>query len=191
MRKFEIKKPFEAATAAVRGNYVFIDALLFFVIWNVVTSVFRVKLPFSVMQRYTPTDYENYLTVMTYMTIILFFISLISHWVFGASFGKLIFGYRTVQLDGQKLNLVQSFLRSLILFFIALLILAPGPLIAFIFGPGSEIDSVLALLAGLILWLTITFAPLGGRLPHANGQRRTLLERWLGAMTVRVARAKS
>jgi uncharacterized RDD family membrane protein YckC len=159
-----------------RVFYPLADAALFIVIWQTTMSLTRVRFPFGIMQSFSPADYDAYVRVMSWMTIALFLLSLVMHRLFAGSIGKLVFGMKTVQRDGSVMTGHQVLMRSAAMFLLGLLILAPGPLIAFIFGKGSEPGSLVALSMGfLLLWLA-TFA---------FRKDASLLERALGLKTVR------
>jgi hypothetical protein len=155
-----------------------IDVIMFFVVWNLVLSVTNVRFPFGVMQRFSQSDYDAYVKIMSWMTLSLFGLSIGLHRLFGGSIGKLLMFHKTVQANGAPMTMRQTALRSSTMFLLGIAILAPGPLIAFIFGKGSEGASILALILGLITWLAITF-PWSGN--------RSALETWLGLVTVRAS----
>lgn len=184
-------RPYRIAGAGTRFAYTMVDAIVFVVIWHLVVEYTRVRPPFAMMQRYKPADYEAYLTVMSWMTLALFLMSFVLHAAFGASLGKLVAGYRTVRTDGSRMPVSTCIFRSLVLFLIGLIILAPGPLIAFVFGEGSEISSAAVLMLGLAVWLCFAWLPAGGPIDGASSDREiTLLERLLGIMTVKLDRSR-
>jgi uncharacterized RDD family membrane protein YckC len=153
-----------------------IDVIIFYVVWNLVLSITNVRFPFGVMQKFSQSDYDAYVKIMSWMTLSLFTLSFVLHQLVGGSIGKLVMSHRTAQVSGAAMTVRQTLLRSLTMFLLGIAILAPGPLIAFIFGKGSEGASVLALIFGLIMWLAITF-------PWTTD--RSALETWLGLVTVR------
>jgi RDD family len=159
-----------------------IDVIVFLLVWNLVLSITNVRFPFGVMQKFSQSDYDAYVKIMSWMTLSLFTLSIVLHRLFGGSIGKLLMLHRTVQVSGAAMTFRQSSLRSAAMFLLGIAILAPGPLIAFIFGKGSESASILALTLGLITWLAIT-------LPWTTGH--SALETWLGLATVRTADLRS
>ncbi len=190
MREQSLFRPYRIAGAGARFAYTMVDAILFWMIWQFVVEYTRVRPPFGFMQRYKPADYEAYLTVMSWMTLALFLLSFVLHVAFGASLGKLVAGYRTVRTSGARMPVYLCFLRSFGLFVIGLMILAPGPLIAYVFGEGSEISSSSALMLGLVVWIFLAWLPAGGPVDGASSEREvTILERFLGIMTVKLDRS--
>lgn len=171
--------PKPEASPKRRVAYPLIDGAVFIGIWNAVMAVTGVRFPFGIMQSFSRVDYDAYIFVMTRMTLGLFLLSIVMHRMFGGSIGKLIFGMRTVQLDGQAMTWRQILLRSGFMFLVGLMILAPGPLIAFIFGRGSEAGSVIALSLGFLLLVVTTY-----------GKVSSFVESWLGLKTVRRAALK-
>jgi uncharacterized RDD family membrane protein YckC len=153
-----------------------IDVIVFLVIWNLVLSITNVRFPFGVMQKFSQSDYDAYVKIMSGMTLSLFTLSIVLHQFVGASVGKLVMSHKTVQVSGTAMTVRQTLLRSGAMFLLGIAILAPGPLIAFIFGKGSEAASIVALTLGLTVWLAIT-------VPWAKG--RSMLETWLELATVR------
>jgi uncharacterized RDD family membrane protein YckC len=153
-----------------------IDVAIFYGVWVTVLELTKVRFPFGFMQGFSQRDYDAYIKIMTWMTLSLFLLSIVLHAVFGGSIGKLLMGHRTVHVDGSHLTLRAVALRSAVLFFLGLAILAPGPLVAFIFRAGSEGGSLAALLLGLGLWAIVA-------LPWTRS--RSLLEAYLGLITVR------
>jgi uncharacterized RDD family membrane protein YckC len=153
-----------------------IDAIVFLVIWNLVLNITNVRFPFGVMQKFSQQDYDAYIKIMSWMTLVLCALSIFLHQLFGASVGKLVMSHRTVQVNRERMTVRQALLRSGTMFLLGMAILAPGPMIAFIFGEGSETASIFALILGLIMWVAITF-------PWTAD--RSALESWLGLQTVR------
>jgi uncharacterized RDD family membrane protein YckC len=153
-----------------------IDVIVFYVIWSTVLALTSVRFPFGLMQRFSQADYDAYVWIMGCMTLALFSLSVVLHLRFGGSLGKLALGHRTVQLDGSAMPPVIALKRSAALFLLGIMILAPGPLVAFFFGRGSELLSLIALAFGLVCWLVTAF-PLN--------DDRTMIERDLGLVTVR------
>lgn len=192
MPNFSPKKPLKVAGVGDRMLYGSIDALLFILVWNIVVSYTKVRPPFLVMQRYRASDYEAYLNVMFWMTLVLFVISFCGHWLVGGSIGKLTRDYRTLRIDGSRMTALDAALRSAAMFLIALLILAPGPLIAYVFGEGSEISSFAALFLGVVVWIVAAISPVGSPAPGADESEMppTLIETALGLMTVKVERVR-
>ncbi len=189
MLEHALLRPYQIAGPGKRFAYTMVDAIVFAIIWHFVVERARVRPPFGMMQRYKPADYEAYLTVMSWMTLALFLMSISLHLLFGASLGKILFGYKTVRTDGSRMSFVTCLLRSFGCFLIGLMILAPGPMIAFVFGEGSEISSLVVLLLGVAFWLFVAWLPFGGHIEGATEDAEvTMLERRLGIMTVKSER---
>lgn len=166
---------------ATRALYGLFDGIVFFGIWVAVQSVTGATVPIGFMQSYTRQQYDNYVYVMSWMTLGLFISSILMHRLLGGSAGKIVAGSRTIMADGSALTWRAATMRATILFLIGLLITAPGPLIAFIFGPGSEISSLVALSLGLILWVWIVLMP---QWFTDQDIHPSPLERWSGMKTV-------
>jgi uncharacterized RDD family membrane protein YckC len=152
-----------------------IDALVFVLIWWGVLAVTKVRFPFGVMQSFSQADYDAYVTLMTRLTLALFVLSLAMHALFKGSCGKLVTGLKVVRLDGTPMQFQHVLIRSIAMFLIGVMILAPGPLIAFLFGKGSEGASLISLAIGVLLWLGLTIA----------FRTQSLLERIIGIKTIR------
>jgi hypothetical protein len=172
-------------STARRVTYALIDALVFVVVWHVVVAKTGVQPPFSFMQRYSPADFAAYLTVMAWMTSILFILSIVLHRYFGGSLGKLAMGCRTRRSDGSPLGWPETITRSVVMFALGVMILAPGPLAAYVLGPGSEAWSSLLLIIGLVVWLWFVLFPISD---SDSRQEKSLLERILGLETVKIRR---
>jgi hypothetical protein len=168
--------------------YGLLDGIVFIAIWVCTQNVTKVSVPFSVMQKYQPAQYDAYVTVMGWMTLVLFVLSILMHRFFGGSLGKLMIGYRTVMADGSPITWRASALRATLMFLIGLLIMAPGPLIAFIFGPGSEAASLIALGLGVVFWITAVLWP---RYNPDNTAMPSLLELRCGLRTIKRKAAAS
>jgi uncharacterized RDD family membrane protein YckC len=152
-----------------------IDGIIFIVLWFAMLAVTDVSFPYGVMQDFSQEDYDAYMIQMTRLTLMLFALSLVMHGFFQGSIGKLVTGLKVVRTDDAPMRFQQVLIRSLTMFLIGIMILAPGPLIAFIFGKGSEEASIISLALGLILWLILTFA----------FRHQSFLERIIGIKTVR------
>jgi hypothetical protein len=86
-----------------RARYAVIDAGVFCVIWWFTVVFARVEPPaFAFMSAYTPQQYRDYIYAVSVMSAILFVNSVIMHWLFGGSIGKIIKGCRTYRLDNQS-----------------------------------------------------------------------------------------
>jgi hypothetical protein len=165
-----------------RMAYGLLDGMAFFGIWIGTQIVTKVSVPFSVMQKYRPEQYDAYVTVMGWMTFLLFVMSILMHRFFGGSLGKLIVGCRTVMSDGSPITWGASALRATLMFLVGLLIMAPGPLIAFIFGPGSEAASLIALGLGVVFWIAAVLWP---KYNPDNTAMPSLLELRCGLRTIK------
>jgi hypothetical protein len=164
-----------------RVAYGLVDGIVFVVIWIGTQVVTKVSVPISVMQKYQQAQYDAYITVMGWMTLVLFIQSILMHRFFGGSLGKLMLGYRTLMANGTVMTWRASAIRAGFMFLIGLMIMAPGPLIAFIFGPGSERASIIALFLGIAFWLVAVLLP---KHNPDNTAEPSLLERWCGLRTV-------
>jgi uncharacterized RDD family membrane protein YckC len=139
-----------------RFAHMLIDGVVFFIVWNIVLEVTKVRFPFGVMQRFSQQDYDAYVKIMSWMTLTLFALSIVMHALFGGSIGKLIMRHRTVHEDGAPMSQAQAAKRSAVLFGLGIAILAPGPLVAFFLGKGSEALSLASLALGLLVWVGST-----------------------------------
>jgi uncharacterized RDD family membrane protein YckC len=166
-----------------RIAHMLIDSGVFFAVWNTVLHVTNVRFPFGIMQRFSKQDYDAYVTIMSWMTLVLFGLSIVMHSLFGGSIGKLVMGHRTVNESGAPMSPAQSAKRSAVLFALGIAILAPGPLVAFFFGKGSEALSIVSLALGLTLWI-------GSTGPWLS-TRASPLEAYLQLATVRSADLKA
>jgi uncharacterized RDD family membrane protein YckC len=170
---------YEPVSGLRRVSYSLIDAALFCFIWVFTINYANVSPPtLAFMSRYTPADYKNYIYAVSIMSLILFINSVVMHWLFGGSAGKLITGCRTYRTDGSKMSIANALMRSLFCFGIALSILAPGPIVAAIFGGGSDYFALGLLSAGFFLWIAAM---------TSYRARLTFHEKLLGIQTVRVA----
>jgi hypothetical protein len=151
-----------------------LDAVIFVFLWLLTMAATGVTFPFAIMQSFSRADYDAYVRVMTWMTIGLFVLSLGMHVLLGASLGRLATGLKLQATGSVDLSVKQILLRSSYMFLLGLMILAPGPLIAFVYGKGSEGASLIALGLGFVLLVATTL-----------GSRQSLIERWLGLETVR------
>ncbi len=142
-----------------RLAYGLIDWFIILAIWILTQVITSKSFPIGFMQRYKQENFDAYIEVMTWLTLILFVLSIFMHKFFGGSIGKLLLGCRTVMSDGSRLTWRAAFFRASALFLIGLLILAPGPMIAFVFGEGSEVASLVVLGLGLGLWIFFALAP--------------------------------
>lgn len=170
------------ASAGERAVYGFVDGLLFFVLWHVVTGLARVRTPFGVHKRpYTEAHLLKYLEVMLWMTLALFIASVLFHRFAGGSPGKLAIGYRTQRIDGGRVDWWQAIVRGMSMFTLGMVILAPGPIAFYLFGFDPAQTARPLLLAGLALWFVTVLYPFRG---SDSEDRRPAIERWLGIETV-------
>ncbi|MCA3641640.1 MAG: RDD family protein [Methylobacterium sp.] len=164
-----------------RMLYGLFDGSVFIAIWVALQAISGAYVPFRVMQSFSPQEYTNYIKVMSWMTLGLFLASLFNHRFFGGSIGKVLAGCRTEMSDGTPITWRAAFLRSVLLFLIGLMIMAPGPLIAFVFGPGSEGYSLLSLAIGIVLLFWMVIWP---RYVSNDEVLPSRLEQWCGLRTV-------
>ena len=165
---------------------VVIDGLIFCLVWLAAVAAAGASPPMAFMSQYRVDDFIVYLKVMTVMSFVLYLLSIFMYRSFGGSVGKIISGYKTVHLDGSPLDARSAFLRSTILFVLGLLILAPGPIIGYLFGDGSAPYSVFVLIFALgIWWFIAVLVPAGGNNSNDLVEfNQTRLEKWLGLTTV-------
>lgn len=142
-----------------RLAYGLIDGFVILAVWILTQVLTSKSFPIGFMQRYKQEHFDAYIEVMTWLTLVLFVLSIFMHKFFGGSIGKLFLGCRTVMSDGSRMTWRAAFLRASALFLIGLLVLAPGPMIAFVFGEGSEVASLVVLGLGLGLWIFFVLAP--------------------------------
>ncbi len=154
-----------------------IDVVVFYGVWVAVLDITKVRFPFGFMQKFSQQDYDAYVRIMGWMTLVLFALSIVLHSTAGGSIGKLLMRHKTLQAKGTPATLQQAAARSAILFLTGLAILAPGPLVAFVFRAGSEAASLTVLLIGITLWAVTT-------VPFKDG--RSMLESYLGLVTARI-----
>lgn len=81
------------------------------------------------------------------------------HGCFGGSLGNLLSGYRTIRIDGTPMSWRQAFLISCCILSLTLMVVIPGPIVARIFGQGSEWVSL------LLLFLAVFSRPMLALLP--------------------------
>ncbi|MGL4636882.1 MAG: RDD family protein [Beijerinckiaceae bacterium] len=162
-----------------RLRYAFIDAAIFCVVWMVTINVANVTPPaLAMMSRYTPEQYRDYIYAVSVMSVILLVNSVIMHWKFGGSVGKILMKCRTYRQDGSKLSFGNAVARALFCFGVALSILAPGPIVAAIFGTNSDHFAIGLLCGGILFWLWV--------MVQQDREPSTLHETWLGIQTVKV-----
>ncbi|MCA3645674.1 MAG: RDD family protein [Methylobacterium sp.] len=164
-----------------RMLYGLFDGSVFIAIWVASQAISGAYVPFGVMQSFSPQEYTNYVKVMSWMTLGLFLASLFNHRLFGGSIGKVLAGCQTEMSDGTPITWRAALLRAALLFLIGLMITAPGPLIAFVFGPGSEGSSLLSLAIGIVLLFWIVLWP---RYVSNDEVLPSRLEQWCGLRTV-------
>lgn len=164
-----------------RMLYGLFDGSVFVAIWIALQAISGAHVPISVMQSFSPQEYTNYIKVMSWMTLGLFLASVVNHRFFGGSIGKVLAGCRTEMSDGTPITWRAAYLRAALLFLIGLMITAPGPLIAFVFGPGSEGSSLLSLAIGIVL---LIWAVLWPRYVSNDEVLPSRLEQWCGLRTV-------
>jgi uncharacterized RDD family membrane protein YckC len=155
-----------------------IDGLVLIVLWQASMAISGVRFPFGIMQNFSRADYDAYVRVMTWLTLGVFLLSLVVNRLLGGSLGKIIMDLKTVQVDGAPMTLRQVIWRSLYLGLLGIMILAPGPLIAFVYGKGSEEASATSLMLGFLLLGVTTTGMI-------NQRRQSVVEYWLGLVTVR------
>jgi uncharacterized RDD family membrane protein YckC len=175
----------QSASRSQRARYALIDIVIFFIIWWGTVVYANVTPPvLAFMSVYTAQDYKDYIYAVSVMSVILFVYSVIMHWLSGGSVGKIMMGCRTCRNDGSKLSFGDAFFRALFWLGIALCILAPGPIVAAIFGSGSDFVAFGLLMCGLYFWI---FALSTETDWFTQQETLPLLERFLGIKTVRIA----
>jgi uncharacterized RDD family membrane protein YckC len=137
----------------MQAKFITFEYISFFAIWHIAMLITETGPPyFTFMSEYTDKQRDEYLSMMTLLLCFLFLYQLISYWIFGGTLARRLAGLRLVNIDNSHLTFKDSLKRAVITLIIWLLILALGPAIGFIFGKGSEIFSLLALLIGSLVW---------------------------------------
>jgi uncharacterized RDD family membrane protein YckC len=162
-----------------RLGYSLIDTAIFAGVWIGLLTVTPVRFPFGFMTSFSKADYDAYIQLMSRMTLALFLLSAVMHLLFGGSIGKRVLGCRTVSQSGAPAPAKTLLARSVAMFLLGLMILAPGPLAAFVIGKGSEPLSSVLLISGIALWLVMTVD-----WSMTSTIRPTLLERLLDLCTI-------
>jgi uncharacterized RDD family membrane protein YckC len=161
-----------------------IDAAVFALAWFLAVAITDASPPLSFMSRYSVEEFIVYIRAMLILTAILFTISVLAFRYFGASVGKRMAGFRSVREDGAPLGWREAILRAVLLYALGILILAPGPLLGYIFGNGSEMASLAVLFMALALWLWCVARRPRAPAPPPGELARTQFERLLGLKTV-------
>jgi uncharacterized RDD family membrane protein YckC len=164
-----------------------IDMLVFVVAWIAAVIISGASPPLSFMSKYSVEEFIVYIRAMLVMTAILFVVSVLSHRFKGGSLGKIAAGYRTVREDGAPLGWREAIVRALLLYALGILILAPGPLLGYLFGNGSEPASLAVLFLALSVWLWCVVRRKSTPTPPAGELARTQFELLLGLKTAIVA----
>jgi uncharacterized RDD family membrane protein YckC len=160
-----------------------IDALVFVAAWIAAVIVAGASPPLSFMSEYSVEEFVIYIRAMLVMTAILFVVSVISFLIWGGSVGKRAAGYRTVREDGSPLGWREALVRALLLYALGILILAPGPLLGYLFGDGSQLASLAVLFLALGVWLWCVVRRERAQ-PPPGELARTQFERLLGLKTI-------
>lgn len=126
------------------------------VIWNLALELGDVSSPIAFMSVYSEAQRREYYEVMRLFLVFLFLYHVTVYFAVGGTLAKRLAGLRVVRADGAALGLRDALRRAMVIFGLWLLILAPGPIVGFAFGPGSEAASVGLLFAALIVCLFLS-----------------------------------
>ncbi|MBN8534902.1 MAG: RDD family protein [Rhizobiales bacterium] len=145
-----------------------IDAALALALWFGVSLVTCPGIYVIVRPRHIPVaPCDWYVMSVLLIWVGLFAMSVVLHHKFGGSVGKLVLGYRTVSLAGERLTWRQAAIRSCALIAMGLLIFLGG--------------SLIAVAIGLCAWASLAL----GLISATEENRQSELERLLGIVTLR------
>jgi uncharacterized RDD family membrane protein YckC len=157
-------------------RWIGIDVGVFILAWHLAINISGAEPPLAFMSRYSVENFITYMKVMGVMTATLFVLSVLAFRFMGGSIGKRIAGFRTVRENSAPLGWAQALARSGVLFVLGILILAPGPLVGYLIGHGSEAASLSLLFSAFAFWWFIAV-----HRGHAGSLRTDLtpLHKWL------------
>lgn len=130
------------------------------------------------MSDYPPDLRNGYLLFVTAVLGTVFFFSGIVAGLFSASPGKAAAGVKYLRSDGRPCTPKDFLTRGAAHVVLASLVLLPGPVLGFVFGPAADLGSVASLLAALFLvWIAVQ--------RDRASRNMTVLNTWLGMYPVR------
>ena len=151
-----------------RLAYASIDSTVAFALWFATAQATCPSMFTIVRARNSPAVACNvYEPSVLTLWLGLFGLSIILHRVYGGSIGKLVLGYRTVTLEGNKLSWKLAARRGCVLFAMGLLVFRSG--------------SAVAIFIGLAAWLALAL----GLFSATEDDQRSELEGLMGIVTVK------
>lgn len=105
-----------------------------------------------------PTDVRNgYLLFVAAILTVMLLSSCVFASIFGASPGKMSVGLAFADSNGARASAINVWKRGLLLVGLATLILLPGPILGFLFGPSADPYSLISLFLAFVVTVYACF----------------------------------